>query len=93
MQKIIRGLKRVMIQRLDQLSMYRKQVKNRNMHTTFWKITKDLANSDVNKDMLKIFDIDQVESTMRHLISFIGCEPFLKEVKRIQPDIERYQDF
>jgi hypothetical protein len=57
-QKIIRGLKRVMIQRLDQLSMYRKQVKNRNMHTTFWKITKDLANSDVNQDMLKIFDID-----------------------------------
>ena len=82
-----------MLQRLDQISMYRKQVKNRNMYTTFWKITKDLVDSDTDFHMLKIFNVHDINPVMQHLISFIGCEPFIKEIKKIKGDIEKYSQF
>ena len=63
------------------------------MHTTFWKITKDLYDSDTDFKMLEIFNVNDIKSVMQHLISFIGCEPFLKEMKKIKGDIEKYTEF
>jgi len=63
------------------------------MDTTFLEISKSLIESEFDTKYLEIFKINNLDGISAHMLAFIGCEPFRKEIKFISSDIVKYNEF
>ena len=63
------------------------------MDATFIGISNNLIKSDFDTELLKLFQIENLERLTDHVAGFIGCDPFRAELAKIQDDLDKYNVF
>ena len=89
----MRGIRSILIQRLDKITGYKNKVKRAKMDTSFLDISNNLVKSDFDQSILNLFQIDNLNNLTDHVAAFIGCDPFRAELSKLHEDLEKYKTF